>query len=134
MAGKASGAAGLALIPVMGAMTAWDIAQDESLTEEEKFAAQARNAGSALGGLGGAMAGAALGTAIFPGIGTVVGGLLGSFLGDWLGSAAVEEALAQRQGVMELHIENNLTLDGEIIATDVQRRVYEQDLRYGMAG
>lgn len=80
-------------VPVVGSLLALGlgvagsagIEKDETLSRDQKNAAQGKNWGGVAGSLGGAALGAALGTAIAPGIGTVIGGVLGAVVGDWLG-------------------------------------------------
>lgn len=83
----------LTKVPVVGSLLALglgvagsaSIEKDETLSRDQKNAAQGKNWGGVAGSLGGAALGAALGTAIAPGIGTVIGGVLGAVVGDWLG-------------------------------------------------
>lgn len=83
----------LTKVPVVGSLLALGlgvagsagIEKDETLSRDQKNAAQGKNWGGVAGSLGGAALGAALGTAIAPGIGTVIGGVLGAVVGDWLG-------------------------------------------------
>jgi len=83
----------LGKVPVLGSLLALglgvagsaSIEKDDSLTRNQKNAAQGKNWGGVAGGFGGAALGAALGTAIAPGLGTVIGGVLGAVLGEWLG-------------------------------------------------
>ena len=90
MAGKVMGRGNLALSAIGGVANGIAIANDESLTAEQKKTAQIKNASSTTGSMAGAWAGgeigAAIGTFIFPGVGTVLGGLVGGLIGGIGGS------------------------------------------------
>ena len=112
MGGRLVGGGG-ALAGVMaagsGAMDAYNVLSDDSLTGKEKTTGLSKAGGTAAGGLAGAaggtslgaMIGGGLGTLLFPGVGTAIGagigGMVGGGLGGWGGSElgeSVGEAVA----------------------------------------
>lgn len=75
------------LAATMAAATIYTVANDESLSEEEKNVEYTKAAGVGLGAWGGAAAGASIGSAV-PIVGTLIGGIVGGALGAYYGEEA----------------------------------------------
>ena len=74
----------------LGAINAYDIYNDDTLSTKDKTVELSGVAGSVGGGMAGAAAGAAAGTFIGGPVGTIIGGILGGAAGAMLGEAGVE--------------------------------------------
>ena len=73
----------------LGAVNAYDIYNDDTLSTKEKTVELSGVAGSVGGGMAGAAAGAAIGSVV-PVVGTVIGGVVGGIAGSMLGEAGME--------------------------------------------
>lgn len=82
-----SGAGSLTMLT--GAYDAYNIYNDDTLSDREKNVEYGGTIGSMAGGMAGATAGAALGTLVFPVVGSTIGGIGGGILGSMLGDEAV---------------------------------------------
>lgn len=90
--GKWLGRAGALVSLGVGAMSAYEIVNDKSMSTKQKAVGLSTTAGETAGGIVGGMAGAKLGavigTMIMPGVGTAVGALIGGAAGGIIGSGA----------------------------------------------
>lgn len=73
----------------LGAVNAYDIYNDDTLSTKDKTVELSGVAGSVGGGMAGAAAGAAIGSVV-PVVGTVIGGVVGGIAGSMLGEAGME--------------------------------------------
>ena len=90
--GRVLGRFGAPLMLAASGFEAYNLSQDDTLSEQEKTVGYSGIAGGAAGGIAGAAAGAALGSVV-PVIGTIIGGLIGGAIGYW-GGGELGEAIA----------------------------------------
>lgn len=116
--GAAKGALklGLPLTLLAAGFDAYGVNSNQQLNAQAKKTEYGRIAGGAAGGLGGAAAGAAIG-ALFGGVGAIPGALIGGAIGNWLGEKAGKAAAEK------IVVQNTITLDGRVVAEQVQEHL-----------
>ncbi len=103
----------------LAAFDAYGVAHNDQMNAQAKKLEYGRIAGSAAGGLGGAAIGAGIG-ALFGGVGAIPGaalGLLFGGVGSWLGGKAGKAAAEK------IVVNNTITLDGRVVAENVQEHM-----------
>lgn len=122
--GAAKGALkiGAPIALALGAYDAYNVSQNSQLNAEAKKTEYGRIAGGAAGGLGGAAIGAGIG-AWFGGVGAIPGALIGGAIGNWLGEKAGKVATEK------IVVQNTITLDGRVVAEQVQEHMRDAGRR-----